>query len=598
MIRFEDIIDDAKRYVQGKMDKEQRTAFEILMSNNPHIKEEIELMGAMVQVMQELPEDEVNARFEGSEGKPITSVGQGSPAPKWPRWFVLALVLVVLVLLITRFLDHPFRKEIVNRVPESGLSTFGSPDLLGLRENISTSLTIGPNGNLYICGNFYREIRLSEFVLQGDSLSTDFFIASLTPQLDVRWAKAYGSVGDDYIKSIAVDHMGAILFTGILGDTIEFDSILLVPKSDRVNGQARDIFIAKMGLDREIEWVQSEGGQNRPYVSSGGGALNAIDIDLDNQIYAIGSFSNSTIWGFPLETTKATNSFLVKFSSFGQILWLRPLIGEYGVKILSLDQDGSNIALSGFFGHAAYDGDLLIGNEVLTSMGGSDLFVALYDTSGELHWVQQAGSPLRSKTGLGEAASTVALDNDFNTIISGYFAGVTQFGPLQLNAVKGRDIFISKLNKDGDFLWAKQAGGGSTDNDPNTASPFDAATSTAVDPHGNIYVCGFFSNSSIFENDTLQPRGAHDIFISKYDPGGSMIWVKQLGGDNSTHKGDYAHKLVVDENGICYVSGFFSGELVIEDYRLESKDHLNIFIVALDANGNIREFNQMLYANL
>ncbi len=59
---------------------------------------------------------------------------------------------------------------------------------------------------------------------------------------------------------------------------------------------------------------------------------------------------------------------------------------------------------------------------------------------------------------------------------------------------------------------------------------------------------------------------------------------------------NFAQKLVVTPEGICYVTGYFSGTLEIDDYRLESSGMLNIFILALDTKGNIRNFNQVLFA--
>ena len=124
----------------------------------------------------------------------------------------------------------------------------------------------------------------------------------------------------------------------------------------------------------------------------------------------------------------------------------------------------------------------------------------------------------------------------------------------------------------------------------------DEATSVALDSAGNIFVCGFFSDSSAFETIRLQPKGMHDLFVAKYDPQGNLIWVKQMGGDNPLYKSDFAQKLVVTPEGICYVTGYFSGTLEIDDYRLESSGMLNIFILALDTKGNIRNFNQVLFA--
>ncbi len=598
MISFEDIIEDAKRYVQGKMDAEQRAAFEDMLRENPGLKSEVELMKNMVNVMLELPAEEINHRMNDLGDGPKMSGGFLRR-----KYWILAvgLTLIVIAMMILNK-DRHFVKS-VNVLdqpgPEHGLSTFSGQERSGLRANTSSDLALGPHGNLFISGNFYRQIEIGEFVLRGDTSSLDFFVAQLTPDLHVEWAKAFGGSGHDYARSIAVDSFGSVIFSGNLGDTTFFNDVMVVPKSDRVRGHARDLFIAKMNADQSIAWVQHEGGRIRPYVSSGGGGISDLSVDSDGHIYGVGRFSNPTIWGYSLETTKGANSFVFKFDSSGVIQWLKPLIGEYGVLAHTLAISDTAIIVAGSFGHPAYGGDIIWNETPLPSFGGEDMFLAQFDQEGKMRWISQAGSELTSKSGVGEAITAVAADRSRNLIVAGgYFAGKTLLDSFQVNARKDRDIFISKVDQGGNFLWVESAGGGVGPNDGTINSAFDAVTSVAVDPAGNIYACGFFSDSSYFDGQIKQSKGMHDLFVAKFDHSGSLLWFKQMGGDNPEYNSDFAQKMVVTKEGVCYVTGYFSGTLAIDNFFLESAGTLDIFILALESDGNIRNFDQVLFAQL
>ncbi|HET6991188.1 MAG TPA: SBBP repeat-containing protein, partial [Bacteroidia bacterium] len=73
--------------------------------------------------------------------------------------------------------------------------------------------------------------------------------------------------------------------------------------------------------------------------------------------------------------------------------------------------------------------------------------------------------------------------------------------------------------------WANQAG----------ASSYDNGTSVATDASGNVYTTGVFAGTVDFDPgpgiSTLTSDGSlYDIFISKSDSAGNLIWVKQMGG--------------------------------------------------------------------
>jgi hypothetical protein len=124
---------------------------------------------------------------------------------------------------------------------------------------------------------------------------------------------------------------------------------------------------------------------------------------------------------------------------------------------------------------------------------------------------------------------TIKLDKSGNIYTMGNFAFDTDFdpGPKQ-KVLKARgdyqDIFISKLDANGNFLWAKRIGGWYEEN----------GLSMDLDPQGNILICGFFQDSVDFDPDSsvhnLYSWGGHDAFILKLDNEGKFLWVGAITG--------------------------------------------------------------------
>jgi hypothetical protein len=137
---------------------------------------------------------------------------------------------------------------------------------------------------------------------------------------------------------------------------------------------------------------------------------------------------------------------------------------------------------------------------------------------------------------------SLATDSSFNSYITGDFSGTGQFGSTNLNSVGTYDVFVAKVNKDGNWLWAR--GAGSTGD--------DFGNSIAVDSNSNVYVTGYFNGTASFGATTLVSSGNQDIFVAKLDKDGNWLWAKRAGGtgfDNGT-------KITVDLNGNPYLISY------------------------------------------
>ena len=117
----------------------------------------------------------------------------------------------------------------------------------------------------------------------------------------------------------------------------------------------------------------------------------------------------------------------------------------------------------------------------------------------------------------------MAVDGSGNVHTTGYFRGTVDFDPganvSNLDSIGEAEIYVSKLDSAGDFVWARQIGG----------TDFDGSTDLAVDATGNVYTTGYFFGTIDFDPgagvSNLTPVGGSDIFVSKLDSTGDFVWV-------------------------------------------------------------------------
>ena len=76
----------------------------------------------------------------------------------------------------------------------------------------------------------------------------------------------------------------------------------------------------------------------------------------------------------------------------------------------------------------------------------------------------------------------------------------------------------------------------------------DYAYGVATDLSGNVYVAGG-TNGGLDGNTNA---GSNDLFVVKYNSGGTKQWTKQLGGSAR----EYAYGVATDSSGNVYMTGF------------------------------------------
>ena len=203
-----------------------------------------------------------------------------------------------------------------------------------------------------------------------------------------------------------------------------------------------------------------------------------IGTDNAGNVYVAGKYEmNANFGGIYVKCAGNHDIFIVKYNSSGVFQWVRTAGGSSGDYAHALAVDGA--------GNSYLTGEMELttrfGAVALTSKGSNDVFVAKYDTNGNLVWAKNLGGGGGSDQGLG-----ISLSGG-NVYITGTFQG-GNFSGTSLSPFGGRDIFVAKMTTDGVFQWIKKAGG----------SGEDQGYGISNDPSGNVYVTGFFTGTANF----------------------------------------------------------------------------------------------------
>jgi hypothetical protein len=449
----------------------------------------------------------------------------------------------------------------------------------GINQDIGQSITTDPFGNVYITGRFHGTVDFDPGVGIINLMSInyeDIFIQKLDPSGNLIWAKSIGGTGWDEGKSIVSDPLGNVYISGFFQNTVDFDPNIGVSNLTASGGQ--DSFLQKLDSAGNLIWVK--GG-----IQGQAGGI-AISTDNSGNTYAIGIYGGTKDFDPGIASfTKTSNGFedifIQKLDNNGNLLWVKFIGGTGSDQGLSINSDSSNnIYITGFFsGIVDFDPGLGITN--LTSAGDGDVFIQKIDSNGNLIWVKSVG-------GLGhEIGWSIATDNSKNIYVSGIFLGTADFDPgigtTTLTPIGGSDIFIQKLDSNGNLIWVKSIGG----------AGYEEVNSSIIDNQGNIFITGSFQNIVDFDpgvgTTNLTSMGNSDVFVQNIDPNGNLIWAKSVGGAGA----DIGYATTIDSSDNLYLTGLFSGTSNFNPngiYNLTSNGQVDAFVLKLGLVTNINTF--------
>ena len=342
----------------------------------------------------------------------------------------------------------------------------------------------------------------------------------------------------------------------------------------------------------------------------------------DGGVLVTGEFSGSATFGegnhqLTLESAGGGDIFIAKYDSEGDLVWVQRAgspLNDQGTAV-DIFPDGSFV-VAGFIGDSAAfgSGDREV---VLTSGLHRSMFVAKYDSNGNLAWARTASGREPSLT-VGEAVGITGT-GEGGAYVTGRLIGTLTFGevgprgesrPVILNAGFRNDAFVGKYNADGSLTWIHAissfgvpgfrnitGGMGITSLPDGSAvmtghkngispSPGDfipgnllvskynsngtiawetrstnltpaSGRTIAPLPDGSVAVAGYFVFSATLGEEgnqiPLTSAGFSDVFVAKYEPNGRLAWARSVGGPET----DIAYDIATSLDGSIFVTGFF-----------------------------------------
>jgi len=404
-------------------------------------------------------------------------------------------------------------------------------------------LAVDPVGNLYITGYFQNTIVFGSSAHTSNG-SQDIVLASFTPGGKLRWSRSFGSSSADQGKGVAVDAAGSVRITGSFSNSVNFGGSTLTSKGMHdafvaafdnsgkhlwstsfgsssndygfgvgVDGNgntfatgsflysvnpgsgtltsngALDVYLARFDSKGKVQWAKGYGGSSSDY-------SHRLALDPGGNVYITGYFYNSVSFGGKTFTSKGgTEGFVAGYSSSGKHRWSRA-IGSVGYDAgtgVATDNKGNVYASGQFYNSVDF------GGETVSSLGGSDTYVASYSPGGSLRWVRTHGS-----TGH-ELGGGIDADQLGNVYTTGKYRGfMTLMGKTTLTAIGYDDAYFVSYDATGKLRWARSHGSGGN----------DAGHRVKAAPGGYVYATGYYQSSVDFGGG-LFPSGSSTIYLLK-----------------------------------------------------------------------------------
>ncbi len=398
------------------------------------------------------------------------------------------------------------------------------------------------NGYAYITGyttsaDFPTTSWANDTVFNG---TNDLFVTKLSMDGSALvYSTFLGGSSIDYGYGIAVEN-GFAYVTGYTGSTNYPTTVGAYDTSH--NFGTYDAFVTKLETDgSSLVYSTFLGGSSYDY---------GYSIAVENEFAYVIGYTNTTA-NFPTTAGAYDTS----------------NNGGYDVFVTKFDTDGGSIAYSTFLGGIAND----YGRSIAVEGGFAYMTgyvcasfpttVGAYDTtynSGScdafVTKLSTAGSMLVYSTFLGGSGNDygygIAVENGFAHITGYTTDAITDYpttpGAFDTTQNGGNDVFVTKLNADGNILDYSTFLGGSGN---------DYGYGIAVE-NGFAHITGYTADAMTdfpttpWAFDTTQ-NGGSDVFVTKLSTNGSSLTYSTFLGDSSS---DYGYSIGV-ENGYAYILG-------------------------------------------
>jgi len=272
-----------------------------------------------------------------------------------------------------------------------------------------------------------------------------------------------------------------------------------------------DVYVVKLDATGNLQWTKTIGG---PENEEGCSLIQTSDGG-----YAIAGETYSFVAG-------DWDVYLVKLDAHGNLQWTKTIGGkeeDVGFSLIQTSDGGYAIA----------------GKTESFGAGGADVYVVKLDANGNLQWTKTIGGPK------GDGGSSLIQTADGGYAIAGY---TTSFG------AGLSDAYLVKLDANGNLQWTKTIGG----------KDFEDGYSLIQTSDGGYVIAGYTRSFG---------AGGADVYVVKLDANGNLQWTKTIGGETY----DSGSSLIQTSDGGYAIAG--------ETYSFGAGGK-DVYVVKLDRNGD------------
>lgn len=436
--------------------------------------------------------------------------------------------------------------------------------IVGVNNVSGKFIDIDHNGDLIISAYFGGSIMNDAFPDSIITSNIETSVAVFKYDTSGEFIWAYSSSGEiATVYSMAIDQLGNTLVAGAYkhGDVDFNDGPGGVLSTSGSGAWEDDGFILKIDSDGDYVWVDGIGGD---HTDRNFGVIT----DLQNNVYVCGTFSYTAYFGpyneASLNSPGAFESYVMKYNSSGQFVWLRASEGgnnSYAYAI-TIDDNSDLYIAGGYSGTTDFDPST---EEYLMSAGGyTDAFIQKLSSDGDFIWSKSIGGPNESSNNYGKFIDT---DPSHYIYVTGVFQDTVDFDPsaadYTLTSIGGHDVFTQKLDSDGNFIWARSFGGFQN----------DGPGKTYLDRQYNLYLIGGFRDTCSLDINTTAFTDTSNGLVDGY-----MMKIDQDSCATFTTLTDSISILDCVSSGYVSVSAFNGLEPYLYEWNINSTDTSAIIV--------------------
>jgi len=341
----------------------------------------------------------------------------------------------------------------------------------------------------------------------------DYVIAGTTTSFGAGLSDAY---------LVKLDANGNLQWTKTIGGKNFEDGYSLIQTSDGgyvIAGQTNsfgagnyDVYLVKLDANGNLQWTKTIGGKKDDV------GLMAL-IQTSDGGYAIAGATTSFGAG-------NGDVYVVKLDANGTLQWTKTIGGpgyEIGHSLIQTSDGGYAIA----------------GSTQSFGAGGDDVYVVKLDANGNLQWTKTIGGP---------------KDDWGISLIQTSDGGYAIAGSTQSFGAGNYDVYVVKLDASGNLQWTKTIGG----------KGWDAGMSLIQTSDGGYAITGYTQSFG---------AGGEDVYVIKLDANGNLQWTKTIGGEND----DRGFSLIQTSDGGYAIAGS------TQSFGARGRD---VYVVKLDRNGD------------